>query len=240
MNALSRCLLLTLAFAQIGHAEIYPNEAACQPLSVGAKLPDAPVTDAKRETTALKGITAGKPTVIVFFRGTWCPLCTLAMAHVAQAQPELEKMGYQIIAISSEAPEELAKFAPITDKEWTRPEAATDETKRAKFERERMPEKAITYRVVTEPTGKLAEAMGIAFFKDLQGTEYQRLKKTDLIQQRDGKHWLPLPGVFITDKEGIIRFVDLNRTKDGKISENYNRRIKKEALVTAARAALRQ
>ena len=225
------CLTVTL------HAEIFPDEASCKPLTIGAAIPEATVIDAKGQKTSLKALMGGKPSVLVFFRGTWCPLCTLAMAHVAQAQPELEKMGYQIIAISSEAPEELAKFAPVTDATWTRPDAKPGETKRQIFERERLPEKALTYPVVTDPSGRLAEAMGIAFHKDLAGTEYEKLKKTTLIQQRDGKHWLPLPGVFLTDAQGILRFVDLNRKKDGTISKDYGRRLKADALIQAAKAA---
>jgi alkyl hydroperoxide reductase subunit AhpC len=156
------------------------------------------------------------------------------MAHVAEAQAELEKLGFKIIAISAETPEELAKFAPVTDSKWTRPLPPEDESKRAKFEREKLPEKSLTYTTVTDPTGRLAEAFGIAFYKDLKGTEYQRLKKEDHIQKRDGQHWLPLPGVFLTDAKGIIQFVDLNRNKDGTLSKNYMRRISAQALTRAA------
>ena len=231
-------ILLALFCTSIGaHAEIFPNEAACKPLEVGSAMPDAEIITAQGEKTTLKQLMGGKPTLLITFRGTWCPLCTLAMAHVAEAQQELQNMGFQIIAISSESPELLAKFAPATDATWKRPEAPANEKPRAKFERERMPEKALSYHVVTEPTGKLAEAMGIAFYKDLKGTEYEKLKKETVIQQRDGKHWLPLPGVFITDAQGTLRFVDLNRKKDGTISKDYGRRLKADALIQAAKSA---
>jgi peroxiredoxin len=235
-----RCyLFLLLSFSLTALAEIYPDEASCKPLAVGSPVPESKLWKPSGTETSLKAELAGKPAVILFFRGTWCPLCTLAMAHLAQAQPTLEKLGYEIIAISSEAPTELAAFAPVANPDWKRPEAPAGEKKRAQFERERLPEKSVTYRVLTDPSGALAEAFGIAFHKDLAGTEYERLKKLDLIQKRDGKHWLPLPGVFLTDASGTIRFVDLNRDKSGKLSKNYNRRIQADALIEAAQTALK-
>jgi peroxiredoxin len=231
-------LILTLLRLSL-HAEIFPDEASCKPLAVGTTVPEAKLWKPDGSETSLKSVMAGKPAVLLFFRGTWCPLCTLAMAHVAKAQPELEQLGYQIIAISAEDPKELATFAPIADPKWKRPDAPTNEKKRAQFERERLPEQALTYQVFTDPTGKLAEAFGIAFYKDLAGTEYEKLKKTELIQQRDGKHWLPLPGVFLTDATGTIRFVDLNHDKKGQLTKNYSRRITAEDLVKAANLAVK-
>lgn len=77
------------------------------PLLVGETIPDVNLVTVAGETIALKAEIAKKPTILVFYRGGWCPFCNVHLAELRLLQPDMDKMGYQMIAISTDAPEGL-------------------------------------------------------------------------------------------------------------------------------------
>ncbi len=79
------------------------------PLLYGEKIPVATLTDMSGNNFDLNKAVADKPTVLVFYRGGWCPYCSVQLSGLQEALPELEKLGYQLIAISTDAPEGLMK-----------------------------------------------------------------------------------------------------------------------------------
>ncbi len=52
-------------------------------------------------------LAAQKPSVIVFYRGGWCPYCNLHLSELQTIEADVIKAGYQIIAISPDSPESL-------------------------------------------------------------------------------------------------------------------------------------
>jgi len=81
------------------------------PLLNGEKVPMAVLPDASGKNFDLNKAISTKPTVLVFYRGGWCPYCSKQLSGLQQALPELEKMGYQVIAISTDASTGLAQSA---------------------------------------------------------------------------------------------------------------------------------
>lgn len=81
------------------------------PLLYGEKIPTAILTDMSGNSFDLNKAVANKPTVLVFYRGGWCPYCTRQLSGLQEALPELEKLGYQIVAISTDEPGGLMKSA---------------------------------------------------------------------------------------------------------------------------------
>lgn len=79
------------------------------PLLYGEKIPVAILTDMSGNNFDLNKAVTSKPTVLVFYRGGWCPYCSIQLSGLQEALPELEKLGYQLIAISTDAPEGLMK-----------------------------------------------------------------------------------------------------------------------------------
>ncbi len=75
------------------------------PLLIGEKIPMATLTDASGKDFDLNKAVSEKPTVLIFYRGGWCPFCSKQLAGLQQAMPELEKLGYQLIAVSTDVPE---------------------------------------------------------------------------------------------------------------------------------------
>ncbi|MGN6214442.1 peroxiredoxin-like family protein [Parafilimonas sp.] len=81
------------------------------PLLNGEKIPMATLTDVMGKSFDLNKAVAEKPTILIIYRGGWCPYCSKQLSGLQQAAPELENLGYQLIAISTDAPEGLTRSA---------------------------------------------------------------------------------------------------------------------------------
>jgi len=51
----------------------------------------------------------GKWVVLVFYRGSWCPMCNMQIASLAKDYPEFQRRNTEIIAISTDTPEGARK-----------------------------------------------------------------------------------------------------------------------------------
>ena len=92
-----------------------PQDATkVRPLSAGEKAPAATLRNPEGKEIDLAAKYAQKPTVLIFYRGGWCPYCNAHLGQIATAEPELLRMGYQVLAISPDRPEELAKTLDVT------------------------------------------------------------------------------------------------------------------------------
>jgi len=106
------------------------------PLLIGEKIPNVTVKSLENTAVDIMGLIAKKRTILVFYRGGWCPYCNVHLAALGEAEKELLNLGYQIIAISPDAPKNLK----VTD----------DKEK-------------LNYLLLSDSTGELSKAVGIAF-----------------------------------------------------------------------------
>lgn len=81
------------------------------PLLIGESIPTVVVPDAGGKSFDLNAKITERPTILVFYRGGWCPFCNKELAGLQAIQGNLVKMGYQLIAISTDSPENLSKSA---------------------------------------------------------------------------------------------------------------------------------
>ncbi|WPU94710.1 peroxiredoxin-like family protein [Mucilaginibacter sabulilitoris] len=88
----------------------YPQQSTdISPLLIGEKIPSVNIPAANGKPFDLNAHLADKPTILFFYRGGWCPFCNKELAGVQGIQAELVKTGYQIIAISTDSPDNLNK-----------------------------------------------------------------------------------------------------------------------------------
>src|ERR671935_1571978 len=67
----------------------------------GSAMPDGDLLDAHGQATTLTAARVGKPAVVVFYRGAWCPYCNVALRNYqANLVPELDARGIALIAVS--------------------------------------------------------------------------------------------------------------------------------------------
>ena len=160
---------------------VVPTDARqVQPLDVGDQAAVAILRRPDGQAADLADLYGRKPTVLIFYRGGWCPYCNAHLGQIAAVEPELLKMGYQVLAISPDRPEELAK---TLDKQH------------------------LTYQLLSDSDAVLARAFGLVFRVDDPTLEKYRGFGIDL-EQASGQdhHLLPVPAVYIVDTTGTIRF----------------------------------
>lgn len=90
---------------------IPPKPEDIAPLLNGEAIPDVMLKDASGKEVDLNTIVSEKPTILIFYRGGWCPYCSRQLAGLQKITPELEKTGYQLVAISTDTPEGLIHSA---------------------------------------------------------------------------------------------------------------------------------
>ena len=163
----------------------------------GSRLPDGELLDVAGEPATLAETLGGKPAVIVFYRGGWCPYCNIALrTYQAQLVPALAERGISLIAISPQTPD-----GSLSTKE----------------------SKELTYTVLSDPGNQIAGQLGILTAPS-DGTRAAQLQLgLDLTQvNADGTTALPMPTVVIADADGVIRWIDVHldyttRTEPGQV-----------------------
>jgi len=82
------------------------------PLKIGQPLPEMVFTDLQAQPVKSSDW-LGKPTLILFYRGNWCPLCMAQIREVAKQYRELSEWGVQIVLIS---PQDQAHSQALAEK----------------------------------------------------------------------------------------------------------------------------
>lgn len=94
------------------HAQVAASATEISPILIGEKVPDLSVYDEQNKAISLASI-FNKPTVLVFFRGGWCPYCNVHLADLAKIEDQIIALGYQIVAIS---PDDFENVEDLEDK----------------------------------------------------------------------------------------------------------------------------
>jgi peroxiredoxin len=152
----------------------------------GTRLPDGNLLDVAGQPATLAGTLAGKPAVIVFYRGGWCPYCNIALrTYQAELVPALAARGISLVAISPQTPD------------------GSLSTKEAK---------QLTFTVLSDPGNQLARQLGILTAPSDDARAAQLQLGLDLTKvNADGTTRLPMPTVIIVDAAGTIRWIDVHR-----------------------------
>jgi peroxiredoxin len=164
-------------------------------VSVGDTLAPFALSDATGQTRTLEELTAGGPCVIVFYRGGWCPYCSVALrTYQQELLPQLDAYSARLVAISPELPD-----ASLTTQEKA----------------------DLTYTVLSDTGAELASSLGITFEPSEDGLAAQRKLGVDIRTTRaDGGTALPMPTVLIVDRNRVIRFVDIHPDYTGRTEVN--------------------
>jgi len=100
-------LFIGIAPMLFSQSEIAAEPTSISPLLIGEKIPNITLSDVSGKKINLLELASLKPSVIVFYRGGWCPYCNLHLSELQTIEPDIIKAGYQIIAISPDSPESL-------------------------------------------------------------------------------------------------------------------------------------
>jgi len=151
-----------------------------RPLREGDRAPSATLLCPDGQPLTLSAAYSTKPSILIFYRGGWCPYCNTHLGQIAKSEADLVQMGYQVLAISPDQPQAL----------------------RASIDKG-----GYTYQLLSDSDMVLTRAFGLAFRVDDPTVEKYRGFGIDL-DKASGRdhHLLPAPAVYIVDTHGIIRF----------------------------------
>ena len=101
---------ILLPLANLSAQGALPSSASeIQPILVGSNIPTVILTDVNNEPFDLMAAVKSKPTILVYYRGGWWGHCLLQLGELQSVKQELEDIGYQIIAASTDAPADILK-----------------------------------------------------------------------------------------------------------------------------------
>lgn len=162
-----------------------PNSAMeIDPLGVGESLPATVLFNAEGEQFDLVSAVAAKPTILIFYRGGWCPFCSMQMGQLVKIEEQLRELGYQLIAISPDKPEKIMESMEM----WR-----------------------MKYLLLSDSSMNAALALGIAYrVSSATVAKYSGTRMNLDLNSGQEHHLLPVPAVFIIGKDGNIKFEYIN------------------------------
>ncbi len=168
--------------ANIGRAEIAASAEQTNPLPAGGMAPAFTARNVNGSDFVFDPARLERPTLLIFYRGGWCPYCTRHLAELRHVVPELEERGMDVYFLSADSPENLAS-------------ALRGDTAN------------LDYTLLSDARLGAAEAFGLAF--RMSDDAYQRAREYGVdLEEASGEthHALPVPAVYVIDAGGVIRF----------------------------------
>lgn len=114
-------------------------EPRSEPLAVGDQIPAVTLRDADGALVALDHLVAKQPSILIFYRGGWCPYCTKHLAELGAGYEQIAATGWQVVGISPEPPATVAESVASQD---------------------------LPYRLLSDADASAIRAFGVAFTVD--------------------------------------------------------------------------
>lgn len=151
---------------------------------VGEPMPDFLLPDEQGRLHSLANFTQHGPVVIAFHRGHWCPYCRINAAALAEAQPEIQQLGGQLVAITPEV---------------------------AKFNAELKASSNAPFPVLSDMDNAYAMSLNLAFYVGDEKRQKMTVAGWDITPYNASDAWtLPIPATFVVGSDGCVigRFID--------------------------------
>ncbi|MNQ60700.1 putative peroxiredoxin bcp [compost metagenome] len=136
MKKLLFIFLVTITTVANAQDAVPKSATDVAPLLIGEKIPNVILKSSENADVQLSDLLKKKKSVLVFYRGGWCPYCNLHLQALAEAEKQILDQGFQIIAISPDASANL-KITAEKDK--------------------------VKYTLLSDSKGELIKAIGIAY-----------------------------------------------------------------------------
>lgn len=154
-----------------------------QALKVGDKAPDFTLPNAKGEQITLSKTNQDKPTVVIFYRGAWCPYCNIYLGDLAQMYEEFSKRGVNVLAISPQTPDVSSNFAN---------------------------ERQFPFEVLSDVGNKVAQSFNLVYGQKQNDYVVNQVFPAFGIDLKDfngDESWeLALPGTYVIDQNQSIQY----------------------------------
>lgn len=189
MRILIAFLLLTAGILVENSAQASPRHSIAEsaaevmPLLNGQFAPKTTLKMADGSPVSLQALTMQKPTIVLFYRGGWCPYCNEQLAQLKEIESDLVALGYQILAISPETPQRL---------------------------QEQKLETEFLVTLLSDSDLNTIRQFGVGFYLDAATELKYKAYGIALTKDDNGKSVLPAPSIFILNNKGQVLFNYVN------------------------------
>ena len=189
MRILIAFLLLTAGILVENNAQASPRHSIAEsaadvmPLLNGQFAPKTTLKMADGSPVSLQALTMQKPTIVLFYRGGWCPYCNEQLAQLKEIESDLVALGYQILAISPETPQRL---------------------------QEQKLETEFLVTLLSDSDLNTIRQFGVGFYLDAATELKYKAYGIALTKDDNGKSVLPAPSIFILNNKGQVLFNYVN------------------------------
>ena len=145
---------------------------------MGDKLADGKLINHLGESVIMSKLLEGKPAIISFYRGAWCPYCNLELKHYNDIMSENIKDEILMFAISPEKPDVTMETVDI---------------------------EKLHFQVLSDVDNKFAKKLGLVYKLSSFLNFFVRAKGGNLkISQGNNEGELPIPATYIIDSNRVI------------------------------------
>jgi peroxiredoxin len=168
-----------------------------QGLPLQAQAPDFNGKDQSGKEVSLTELRKNGPVVVLFYRGNWCPYCNKQLQELQDSLQFLSAKGASVVAITPEAVEGVEKTVAKT---------------------------GAAFPIIYDKSITISKAYNVSYQVDTATINMYKTKwDVDFlkINQQQEKAYLPVPAVYIIDKNGVItyRFFETDITKRPSVKE---------------------
>lgn len=148
-------------------------------IAIGEPAPPFEAPDAFGNLVRLHDVLADGPVVLSFYRGAWCPICSIELRALRDILPALHAAGASLIAISPQGPDDSLPLVRSLD---------------------------LGFDVLSDLDQSISEAYGLRFeLTDELKALYEQIGMPLTKANADGTWNLPVPATYVIDRDGIVR-----------------------------------
>lgn len=160
-------------------------------LFINSKAPEFKLKDQSGIEVSLKELRKRGPVVLLFYRGNWCPFCNRELRAFQDSLSMITAKGAQVVAITPEKSEGIDSTIKKT---------------------------GAAFPILHDEDLKTASSYQVAFTVDEKTVNRYKMAGIDLLKTNGQKvATLPVPAVYIINKEGSVTYRYFN--------ENYRNRV---------------
>jgi peroxiredoxin len=164
--------------------ELTSSGMAERAVRAGEHVPEFRLTDAAGRMITSHAVLRSAPVLIVFYRGGWCPYCSLDLRAIQSVSRELRSLGVSIVAISQQSAVE-SRSTEIMN--------------------------GLSFPSLVDHGGKVARAFGLRWklSQELRAAEIESGLDLSIINGEPS--WtLTMPALYVVGAGGVIEYADIS------------------------------
>lgn len=167
---------------------------------LGTKAEDFILPDAQGNPVRLFDLLQSGPVILAFYRGAWCPYCSIALRGLQRQLQRLRALGAHLVAVSPQLPD-----GSLTTAERN----------------------SLAFPVLSDVRNNVARQFGLVFELSASLSDLYRGfgHPLEVVNGPEGARELPVPGTFVILTDGTIdyAFVDPDYTRRVEPADIVNR-----------------